>query len=570
VRHMQQENMQAALALLLGPETDYTLRIRAARRLARQGSAILPLVLATLNHYPEITSPPWPWWPPQYEHCGRLLLHLSQDAQVDLEALLHPPFVIPPAGPVLWTSVIEAAGLIPHTDHEELLRNALETPWPTVRYAAAMALAIRARKIVLQHTTLTALHVHQGEHEDFPVRLTASYALFSSGESIGLDVLIELMEASIPLEVRRAATFVLATEPSPIHFSLAHRERLMARLVSSLRDQDHELTMHAAHALGKIAQPAILPTLSRLLDENDPPRQIAVLTALEEMAARKTIRHAMHQQGLPTSILPLLKSPLPEVRQQASYALAACGGEYGAAVLGTIVLNREHPGHIEAIEGLRLLHGALRYPLRANVVRWLLGLLPQSGVETQVAVLDSLTHLLWQARSHGQKRAWQDICQEIVLEGTALRLLDAESAWVRQRVIELLTIFGPYLDLLPELPPRLAHLLHTDENAGVRAGIAYMYSRVAARWALPALLQALLDPDEHVAQTALTALSQLATPDDAIVRYALTELARLYNTHDPHANTLARAARQLLKKWQRAEQGETVTTLHSFGEQTIL
>src|SRR6266487_6568537 len=67
-RKYNQEHTLAALALLLGPETSYAMRLRAARRLARQGPSVLPTLLTTLNAYPEITSPPWPYWPPQYEH----------------------------------------------------------------------------------------------------------------------------------------------------------------------------------------------------------------------------------------------------------------------------------------------------------------------------------------------------------------------------------------------------------------------------------------------------------------------------------------------------------------------
>src|SRR5437660_9394948 len=88
-RIVNQEHIRTALALLLGPETEYALRIRASQRLARQGTDLLPLLLTTLNNYPEITSPPWPWWPPQYEHLSRLLLLLSQRAQVPLETLLQ-------------------------------------------------------------------------------------------------------------------------------------------------------------------------------------------------------------------------------------------------------------------------------------------------------------------------------------------------------------------------------------------------------------------------------------------------------------------------------------------------
>src|SRR5215470_4231913 len=107
----KREGVLAALAMLLGPETDYPTRARATRRLIRCGPEVLPIVLETLSNYPEITTPAWPWWPPQYEHASYVLSRLSQRAQVPLEALLQYPTITQPPGPVLWTSVIEAANL---------------------------------------------------------------------------------------------------------------------------------------------------------------------------------------------------------------------------------------------------------------------------------------------------------------------------------------------------------------------------------------------------------------------------------------------------------------------------
>src|SRR5579884_2097887 len=95
----QQESIQAALALLMGSETEYHVRARAARRLARQGPAILPILLTTLNTYPEITTPAWPWWPPQYEQCSHLLAHLGQEAHIKLIDMLEMPTVEQPIGP---------------------------------------------------------------------------------------------------------------------------------------------------------------------------------------------------------------------------------------------------------------------------------------------------------------------------------------------------------------------------------------------------------------------------------------------------------------------------------------
>ncbi|HLZ59574.1 MAG TPA: HEAT repeat domain-containing protein [Ktedonosporobacter sp.] len=554
----QQESTRAALALLLGPDTDYHIRVRATRRLARQGPAILPLLLTTLNHYPEITSPPWPWWPPQYEHCSRLLLYLSQKAQIPLEDFLQHPSLSQPIGPVLWTGIIEAAGLQPYENYEALLCRGLEMPWISVRYAAAMALANRARKVALQPTTCGALRLHQSEHEALPVRLTTSYALLNSREEGGLDTLIEILHTPTSQEARKAAAFLLATE-FPVPLSIAQRERLAVHLLHMLQEAHTEQALYAAQALSKIALPSVLPVLGTLLESEQTQTQLMALTTLEEMTQQTSMRRIMRQQAIPTRLLPLLKSEEPDVRRQACYTLAACGGEYATAVLGTIVLNRRHIGHLEAIESLRLLQPTIRTPTRVNVVRWLLQILSQSQEEVQVSALDTLTYLLWQARTRRQKRAWEDMGREVILDGTTLRLLDASSALIRQRSVDLLRMLGSQLDTLYALHRQLLVLLRTDPDSGVRACVAYTCEQLEARWAMPDLILTLLDPDPHVAQTALNALSQLATPDDSIVLYVLIEL-----THDHPGDTLAQAARATLKKWRHlTHHSESKKKLHS-------
>lgn len=581
---MRQESSRAALALLLGPETNYHLRVRATRRLARQGPSILPILLTTLSNYPEITSPAWPWWPPQYEHCSRLLIHFSQRTQMRLDAMLQHPALIQPAGPVLWTSVIEAAGLLPHEDYEALLCRGLEAPWMMVRYAAAMALATRASKGKLRNTTIAALQQHQDENEAFPVRLTSAYALLSSGENIGLETLIQLMDPVAPEEARKAATFVIATE-LPARLTLSQRERLTARLMCSLQDPNEELALYAAHALGSIAPPSALSSLCAMLEYQNTQIQTVVLAALEEMTHRNAMRRMLLQQALPARIIPLLRSEATEVRRQASYTFAACGGEYVAAVLGSIVLNRDHPSHVEVIEALRLLHGALRAPLRTSVVRWLLRALSQTQEDVQVNALDSLAYLLWQARTRGCKQAHQEISREIIHDGSVFCLLNDSSSWVRQRTIELLGMLLQYTEsgprkgrvatsasatspaiskpsmgcapgsqsrVLNSISGQLMHLLHDDRDSGVRACVAYVCGQLDARWAIPDLLQVLLDPDEHVAETALSTLGLLATPDDSIIIYTVRELAHLGAAADHAPSPLEQAARALLKKWRKA------------------
>ncbi|GER86218.1 hypothetical protein KDW_03800 [Dictyobacter vulcani] len=559
---MQQESIQAALALLLGPQTEYRTRLRATRRLVKQGPAILPLVLSTFSNYPEITKPAWPWWPPQYEHTSRLLLHLSQKVQIPLADLLHHPILSDTPGPVLWTNVMEAASQIPEVDNEELLCQGLTTHWTSVRYAAAMALATRARTVKLHPSTRNQLYEHQQEHETFPVRLTASYALLNSGDPAGIEMLAHFLHIETPQEVRKAATFILATE-LPVELTTEQQEYLNLQLVPLLSDFDTDIAQHAAHALSKIATAHTLTILYPLLEMSNEHVQITILTLLEEIAQQhKVLRHQMRQHTLSRHLLPLLKSVHPTLRRQAFYTLAACGGEYVAAVLGTIVMNKDHPGQMEAVECLRFFHGALRAPLRGHIVRWLLRILTIQNEELQITALDSLAQLLWQAQHNGREQAWQEIRHEVTTDKNMFKLFHASSPVLRQRSLELLAILGDFLITTPDLQSYCHNLLLSDSDSGVRACVAYVCGRTAARWAMTTLLQALLDPDEHVAYTALHALTEIATVEDSIVVYALAELSRLYEDEQKTTGNLGREARNILKQWQKADAEKAYKMLH--------
>lgn len=558
---MQREYTRAALALILGPETEYQTRIRATRRLVRQGPAILPLVLNTLSQYPEITDPEWPWWPPQYEHLSHLLLHLSQQAQLDIHELLTHPLLQGPPGPVLLTTLMEAAGRLPHADNEQLLSEGLASPWMQVRYAAAMALAIRARTNHLLASTRTLLRTCQQAHEAFPVRLTASYALLSCGEQSGIEHIIYFLLPCIPTEVRKAATFILATE-LPLPLTQRQRNQIAYYLLKLLSDPEPDIAQHAAHALSKIVTPTHLPALYTQLEEGTPTQQILILTVLEEVAQRKHMRYQMRQQALPTRLLPLLKSSQSGVCRQACYTLAACGGEYAAAVLGTLIMHNEQ-GRGEALESLRFLRGALRTPLRNNVIRWLLGALHAPEEVIQVTALDTLAQLLWQAHHSGARKAWQEISLAIIQDRTIFHLLTVPSAWVQQHTLELLPALCDIVQSRQELQAQLQDLLLRASDSGVRACVAYVCARTGSRWAIPTLLRALLDPDRHVAHTALNALSHIATPEDSVVIYVITELIRLEDEHDTAMQNLGREASQLLKKWQKKECDHPSHTLHS-------
>ena len=343
----QQEQVLAAIALLLGPDTDYAKRMLAAQRLAKAGPDILPLLLHTLHTAPVIATPSWPWWPPQYEQISRLLIQLSQHAHLSLEKLLHAPGLTQPPGPVLWTSVVEAAGLLPHAEYEPLLREALQAPWWTVRYAATMAIANRATHLALCPDTREALYQLQRSDSELPVRLVASCALLRCGENSGLELLLQILQAQVPLEVRKATLFILATE-QPDSLTPEQKQHLNTLLIQALRDEDHQSALHAARALRSLATSSTLPELEHLLTDPRMHTRLATLAALEELASRKTMRYAIQQQQISKRIALLLRAPEPEIRSQACYTLAALGGEYATATIGTILLDVLHPAYLEA------------------------------------------------------------------------------------------------------------------------------------------------------------------------------------------------------------------------------
>jgi HEAT repeat protein len=549
------ESTLAALALLLGPETDEAMRKRATHRLAKLGVTSLPLILTTLNQYPEITTPSWPHWPPQYEQCCHLLVQLCQQTHHSLETLLQYPMLTHPIGSVLWISAIEATHLLPSPDHEALIREGLTTPWTTVRYAAAMALVNLASTVRLHAATLQALYTCTSETETIPVRLTSAFALMRSNDGMGFLALMRLIESNIPEEARKACIFLLATDP-PCYLTSIQQERLTQLLLATLQDKNGEIALHAAHALRTIAQPSILPALHTLLMLVRPQPQIAALTTLEELASRLTMRRAILQSALPSQINVLLHAEIAEVRRQASYTLAACGGVYATTVLGTTLLDKEHPGHREATEAIRLLRNALHAPIRTRVTSWLLQALyyvqefahddDKEQEELQITALDSLAFLAWQARTRSRRQALTEISFEVFRNELPLWLLSSRSAWVRQRTIELL---GLLIHHPQPVQSQLLHVLSMDVDSSVRACCAYTLGQMTARFAIPNLLFSLLDRDTSVAETALYTLCRIATAEDAIVVAAMRELALYGCTTKPKKERLASIAQKQLKQW---------------------
>jgi hypothetical protein len=367
-----------------------------------------------------------------------------------------------------------------------------------------------------------------------------------SNDVNGYEVLIRLLDESIPVEARKAVLFILATEPL-LPFPSPQQEYLIPLLLNALHHPDTDIVQYASHTLSKVAQASTLPKLLDHLETAHVPAQIALLVTLEELAHQKKMRQAIRQRNIPAHILSFCQSPNPDLRHQACYTLAACGGEYAVAALGTLVLNPHHPCHLEAIESLRQLQGVFRTPLRESIVRWLLHALLSSSEEVQVTVLSTLTALLWQAYKEQRIQARHAIEREILSDGTVLQLLYAPGAWVRQQAAELLILLEQASNSVQQLPRFLEHTLLNDSDSRVRAGIAYTSGQLMARWAIPGLIQTLLDADEEVAQTALQALIRMVTPEEVIILAAIAEIAACSREE----YSVAKDAHLFLKRWRR-------------------
>jgi HEAT repeat protein len=394
-----------------------------------------------------------------------------------------------------------------------------------------------------------ALYQCQQTDTEIPVRLVASCALLRCGDSSGLDVLAQFLATSNAPEVRKAAIFALAIE-LPVPLTPQQKQHLSELLLRALQDADQQIALHAARALRSVASAATLPELNRLLDHPRASLCLATLTAIEELASRKTMRYAIQQQLIPQRIASLLRAREPEIRRQACYTLATLGGEYAAAVLGTIVLDDLHPAHLEAIEALRLLPEVQRPAILSQVMRWLLHALTQPIEMVEVCALDSLSYVIWQARARHRRAVLCTISKELQQSESIFQLLSSASAWVRQRTVELLSLLDSQIY---NQRVTLLEMLHHDIDAGVRTCIAYTLGQVSALWAIPDLLQALLDSDEYVAETALNALGTMPLLDNALLIYAVKELAAYHlpswTLHE--RKHLIHAARAWLKKREK-------------------
>ncbi len=548
--YASEERTRAALMLLLGTETEHTTRMQAMQRLVRQGPTVLPLFLSLLHTMPEITTPSWPQWPPQYEYCSRLLYRLCRKSGLSLNDIMSHAIVQLHPGPVLWVTILEASKYKPTMGDEHLLCAGLEVEWVTVRYAAAIALATFATKTPLAPETLHLLQKHQHTQEVYEVRLAASYTLLHSGEDAGLCGLLQLLESSTPSEIQRASAFVLATKLE-MPLSPRQKEVLQHHLLAVLINTPTEIALFAARALRHAASPNLIDTLQTMLYSEDEQNQIHILTALEAIALRAPLRTYLRHTMLPAYLLTVLHSQQQALRHQAAYTLGAIGGEYIMAAFGTILLDPTHPGHLQVIESLSIFHKALHRTQRTTIVRWLICCARHAQEETQLAALEALTHLLWRARTHGPKRVWYDLSQEILQAMHFASLLHATSIPTRLYTIELIGMLDSSQELLIPLYQELLILLQTDRSSDIRANIALLYGQCMFSEAIPHLIPAVLDQDEQVAGAALVALERMATYQRELIAYVIGELCWYGSSPSQPDGPLIAYAHDLHKRIQR-------------------
>ncbi len=183
-------------------------------------------------------------------------------------------------------------------------------------------------------------------------------------------------------------------------------------------------------------------------------------------------------------------------------------------------------------------------------MRWLLQAMCEGNEVGQIQALESFIFLLWQAREHKSNAQWRNMSKELLQHESIQQVLRSPNASIRRRAIKMLAFCDRSLNSTFALHSLLLCMLRTDKDQHIRVGIVVLCKTMRARWALPDLLQALLDPDVHVAHAIIASLETIATEKDAAVICALSELAHFHTAVDPARAMLAHKALLLLQKWQ--------------------
>jgi HEAT repeat protein len=383
-----------------------------------------------------------------------------------------------------------------------LLRRALHDPAPGVRQEAAFALAVIAPKARATANALARLL----DHENSEVRRMVLEAMQQVGRRAAASVprIIQLFVDS-DKKVRKKAIWVLhdiGREAVPALIDCLRDKRVIIRrralealghfkrgtrpavpaLTAALEDSDRDVRCRAAFALGLGRARSAVPDLIRLLRDSAP-------------RLRASAAHALGNIGKAREAVPLLRElltdPDEDVRWSTAYALEKAG--------------------LDSDESLALFSGLISDP-SDRVQSLALGVLKEFGPKAAPAV-PALIGLL-QGRKDVPGEAMRLLAAigptaQAAVPGLRL-LLHSEDEYTVINAAEALWKINGEAD---EAMPILVNLLRS-RGPGTGAAVSGVFYTMgpAARAAVPALLEALREPDWDLQWAAACALEAVVGP----------------------------------------------------------
>ena len=373
-----------------------------------------------------------------------------------------------------------------------------------VRRTAVRAIASR-RDPSMVETLVTAL---RDQHRNFSVLSSALQLLSMTGVDLA-SALIDLLQQN-DADLRIQAALALGTQTDP---------RATDALMIALDDPDANVRFHAIEALGKLAPPSAVEPLAAIAESNDFFLAFPALCALARI----------HDPAVAPRVVPLLEDPL--VGEQAAEVLGQIGDEDVIAPL-VRVLDRDDVAVASVVDALASIRrryleelgfaGHIEDVVRRSISPTgaqriidiaarctdasLKNLITVLGWLRGPAVERALTHMLGAAAVH------QELIEAIVRFGSPMvdrlidQLRDGDAATRRAAVIAL----GHIGDA--RAVPALIDLIEQDDRELLVAAAGAL-ARLGDGRAFDPLIGLLDDPDLPVRHAAIGALNSIGHPD---------------------------------------------------------
>lgn len=394
------------------------------------------------------------------------------------------------------------------TGFEALIQN-LESDDSKVRKEAVLALGYDGEQAV--PALIQAVR-------DNSVSVEAVADVFKQIGNPSIDPLTDMLHSDNNEYQRKAANLLAAVGDS----------RALVQLIITLDDEDPLVRAEVAAALGKFKDVRVMGPLLKALQDD--------VTAVRANAALSL--SAFHDDKITDALLMTLTDKESLVRRSAIRALAANPAEYVETALNQATRDPDEAVRQTAAAALQHRKGDAVAFKRLNLERDITDELNQtiekvmSDGKIDTTDMEALRHSNPRVRSEllayiAENSGPQMV--KLVLPG----LNDINPA-VRAKAVQSLTKLGPKgVDQLIELLPQ-------QTSPFIRVGIAEVLGNISDQRALVPLMKLLVDKDNRVIISAVTALSQLNNSD------AIDPMAQLLKHPDEAVRTHASEALQKL------------------------